>query len=338
MGELGRPKNWFEALIDEDAFQDGTMIDINNNDWLMLQQERITVDQLVTHKLRVHDLANSEFIFMEAVTPEEAIRVIDHKEGKRSLVKHEWGLDEQGKQIPGGLSGEKRDFKERTWNLGPKRITEDTPIQRLKPGEGIRVGANKAIGKLNKADAMAQMGMHVVSGNYPGAIISAGALSVNLVGESPVVQKRFAELAAKLVAERQAKTAAKLVPGVDIGLSAMETWSYLVEGKFNQAGIAALAGAIGWAGPVGDFGAALLDASNTAIDIVELRKSMKPEVEIVSTPDSTDRRSIAELTEQGEDLGAWASEVDANKKINRARSRGPNIDLDSIRALSRTLK
>ena len=74
----------------------------------------------------------------------------------------------------------------------------------------------------------------------------------------------------KLLAKRAAKTTAKLIPGVDIGISAGETWGYLAQGRLDQAGIAALSGAIGWVPLVGDAASATLDLANTGIDIARL--------------------------------------------------------------------
>ena len=50
----------------------------------------------------------------------------------------------------------------------------------------------------------------------------------------------------------------------------MEAWGYLSQGKLDQAGIATLSGLVGWAGPPGDLLSAILDGSNTALDIARL--------------------------------------------------------------------
>ena len=56
----------------------------------------------------------------------------------------------------------------------------------------------------------------------------------------------------KLVQSRGAKTALKVIPGLDVALSAQEAWEYMKQGKLDQAGIAALSGAIGWVPIIGD--------------------------------------------------------------------------------------
>jgi hypothetical protein len=45
---------------------------------------------------------------------------------------------------------------------------------------------------------------------------------------------------------------------------------YLAQGKLDQAGIAAVSGAIGWIPIIGDAASASLDIANTGIDIARL--------------------------------------------------------------------
>jgi len=261
METLGRPKNWWEAGADDKAFKDKTMIDLDNQDWLRLQQGTVTDNELVSHKFWQKDQAQQGNIWIDANTTEELIQDIDVKEGKDSLQRH------YQKDV---VESSKLEARVKKSKIRPERFN----LTKLGIGEGL----TKVSGKLSKADAMAQMGMNISTGNIPGALINAGALSAQLAGQSPAVQKRFAELAVKIVAERGAKTTAKLIPGVDVGLSAVEAWGYLSEGKLDQAGIAALSGAIGWVPGLGDFGAALLDATNTGLDIARLDINKKPEI------------------------------------------------------------
>lgn len=302
MRTIARPANWLEAITDNKAFGDNNLIDVNNNDWLRLQQNQITDNELISHKHWVKDQAAQGNIWIDAQSTEELIQDIDVKEGKKSLKKHfkrDYYPDTKTKKR---LSIEDSDtLKARTWKSKLKTHADQFNLKVLKIGEGL----SKVTGKLSKADAMAQMGMNVATGNIPGAVINASMLSAQLVGQSPAVQKKFAELAIKIVAERGAKTTAKLVPGLDVGLSAAEAWGYLSEGKFDQAGIAALSGAIGWVPGVGDFGAALLDATNTGIDIARLKiPKQQPKGEIISSrPGPGNRRrtlkSIARDIKQG---------------------------------------
>tara|TARA_Y100001973_G_C5161246_1_gene313653 strand:- start:45 stop:1400 length:1356 start_codon:yes stop_codon:yes gene_type:complete len=261
METIGRPKNWWEAGADDKAFKDKNMIDLDNQDWLRLQQGTVTDNELVSHKFWQKDQAQLGNIWIDANTTEELIQDIDVKEGKESLKRH------YQKDV---VESSKLEARVKKSKIRPERFN----LTKLGIGEGL----TKVSGKLSKADAMAQMGMNISTGNIPGALINAGALSAQLVGQSPAVQKRFAELAVKIVAERGAKTTAKLIPGVDVGLSAAEAWGYLSEGKLDQAGIAALSGAIGWVPGLGDFGAALLDATNTGLDIARLDINKKPEI------------------------------------------------------------
>ena len=62
-----------------------------------------------------------------------------------------------------------------------------------------------------------------------------------------------------------------MIPGLDILLSSKESWDYLKRGRWDQAGIAALSGAIGWIPVIGDGASAALDLSNTGIDIARLQ-------------------------------------------------------------------
>ena len=120
---------------------------------------------------------------------------------------------------------------------------------------------------LGVGDAFAQAGLGFARGDFIGGTVAGTLGAAQLAGQSPAVQARFAKLAGELIAKRGTKTALKAIPGVDIALSGAESWGYITEGKWDQAGIAALSGAIGWVPGLGDFGAALLDATNTAIDI-----------------------------------------------------------------------
>jgi len=141
----------------------------------------------------------------------------------------------------------------------------------------------RKLGKLGdltrRGENAANFAASAATGNVAGMAISGGVIAGDAILQSKTVQKNMAKLAAKIAAERGAKSTAKLIPGVDIGLSAVEAYSYLSEGKFNQAGIAALSGAIGWIPGVGDFGAALLDATNTAIDIANLDYRQQPDLD-----------------------------------------------------------
>ena len=73
------------------------------------------------------------------------------------------------------------------------------------------------------------------------------------------------------LAKRLTKVAGKqfsgLVPGVGIGMSALESAGYASQGRFTQAGIAALSGAVGEVPVIGDLFAGGLDLLNTGIDV-----------------------------------------------------------------------
>tara|TARA_R100000781_G_scaffold17066_1_gene13686 strand:- start:175 stop:1782 length:1608 start_codon:yes stop_codon:yes gene_type:complete len=128
---------------------------------------------------------------------------------------------------------------------------------------------------LGVGDAFAQSALGFARGDFVGGTVAGTLGAAQLAGQSAAVQKRFAKLAGELIAKRGSKSALKFIPGVDIALSGAESWGYLTEGKWDQAGIAALSGAIGWVPGMGDFGAALLDATNTAIDIKRMDLKQK---------------------------------------------------------------
>lgn len=111
-------------------------------------------------------------------------------------------------------------------------------------------------GGLRTADSLAQ----IASGN----VIGGG---VGLALQQEPIQKQIA----KLLAKRAAKTSAKLVPGVDIGLSATEAAQYFASGNYIQGGIATLSGAVGWIPGFGDAASAALDLANTGMDINKLK-------------------------------------------------------------------
>ena len=127
------------------------------------------------------------------------------------------------------------------------------------------------LGKLRDADQLANIGVNVRTGNYVGAGIGVATYGTSKALQDPRVQARVSKQIMKLVAERGAKSAAKMIPGLDILLSGKESWDYLRRGRWDQAGVAALSGAIGWIPIIGDGASAALDLSNTALDIARLQ-------------------------------------------------------------------
>tara|TARA_Y100001973_G_scaffold1974_1_gene2895 strand:+ start:31 stop:1107 length:1077 start_codon:yes stop_codon:yes gene_type:complete len=126
-------------------------------------------------------------------------------------------------------------------------------------------------GKTRKLDAALNIGANVASGNYAGAAVGAGTIAAAETLKSKAAQKAIAQQIATIAAKRGGKTALKLVPGLDVLISGKETLDYLKQGKLDQAGIAALSGAIGWIPIVGDGASAALDLTNTGIDISRLQ-------------------------------------------------------------------
>ena len=106
----------------------------------------------------------------------------------------------------------------------------------------------KAATGLNKADSL----VRIAAGDYVGG-------GIGLAMQSNAFQKALAK--------RLAKAGSKLIPGVGIGMSALETAGYASQGRFTQAGIAAFSGAVGEVPIVGDLLAGGADLLNTGIDV-----------------------------------------------------------------------
>ena len=153
-----------------------------------------------------------------------------------------------------------------------------------KNGNGITVNGKNGIfkglknvknysglGKLRDADQLTNIGFNLTTGNYGGAAIGTATYGTSKALQNKQVQSRVAKQITKLVAERGAKSAAKMIPGLDILLSSKESWDYLKRGRWDQAGISALSGAIGWIPIIGDGISASLDLSNTGLDIARLQ-------------------------------------------------------------------
>jgi len=146
-------------------------------------------------------------------------------------------------------------------------------------------GKNGFSRKLNgigarKIDSALNLALAVKSGNYGGAAVTGATLTAGELLKSKSGQKAIATQIAKIAAKRGGKTALKLIPGLDVYISGREAWDYAAQGKFDQAGIAALSGAIGWIPVIGDGASAALDLSNTGIDIsrgaLNLENDTKP--------------------------------------------------------------
>ena len=174
------------------------------------------------------------------------------------------------------------DGKRQTPRYKRQVIADDLGISYTKGmgADNFSGGKFKYTGGLRQADAVANIGANLATGNATGAVVNGSILAGTAALQNTQVQKRLATEVSKLVAQRGAKTASKLVPGLDVVLSAGETMDYLKQGKLDQAGIALVSGIVGFFPGIGDAVAAGLDASNTAIDISRLDiPDRQPEVE-----------------------------------------------------------
>ena len=140
----------------------------------------------------------------------------------------------------------------------------DLQVAKANPVKGV-----KASGVRN-TDALLRLGMAYATGDVVGGTLAGGQIAMTKALQNPKAQARIAKQIAALARRRGMATAAKLIPGLDVAMSTMEAFGYLSEGKLDQAGIAALSGAIGWIPIVGDAAAAGLDLTNTGLDIARL--------------------------------------------------------------------
>jgi len=156
-------------------------------------------------------------------------------------------------------------------NVNPPAV-KGTNVETAGFMKGLKkVNPLSGLSKLRDADQLTNIGVNLSTGNYVGAGIGAATYGTSKALQDPRVQSRVSKQIMKLVADRGAKSAAKLVPGLDILLSGKESWDYLKRGRWDQAGVAALSGAIGWIPIVGDGASAALDLSNTGLDIARLQ-------------------------------------------------------------------
>ena len=135
----------------------------------------------------------------------------------------------------------------------------------------VNGGVLGATGKARTLDTVANIGMNLTTGSYGAAGVGVGAIGMTAALQNTTTQKALGKQIKKLVSKRAGRIAMKGVPGLDIFLSGQEVRQRLQAGQLDQAGIAALSGAIGWIPIIGDGISASLDLSNTAIDISQLR-------------------------------------------------------------------
>ena len=135
----------------------------------------------------------------------------------------------------------------------------------------VNGGAFGAASKTRKADALLNIGANAATGNYAGVVVGGGALAMTAALQNRKTQKAVGKQVSKLLGKRAGRTMLKGIPGLDVLLSGQETVDYLKRGKLDQAGIAALSGAIGWIPIIGDGISASLDLTNTGIDISRLQ-------------------------------------------------------------------
>ena len=187
------------------------------------------------------------------------------QEGQNAVKRHNPTFTE----LPNGENGENGD----NGKTNGKNNGHDTevPTNGKKKTNGIDLGSG--VGKTRRVDQALNIGKDLATGNYTGAAVQGSTAVTAEVLKSKAAQKAIAEQISKIAAKRGGKTALKMIPGLDILISGGEAWDYLKRGDLDQAGIAAVSGAIGWIPIIGDGASASLDLANTAIDIARLQRT-----------------------------------------------------------------
>ena len=138
------------------------------------------------------------------------------------------------------------------WGL-PEEVQANARIVAARADKAKAFGKiGKAATGLNKADAMVRF----AAGDYVGGGVG---LAMNTNAFRNALAKRLTKVAGKQFSG--------LVPGVGIGMSALDSAGYASQGRFTQAGIAALSGAVGEVPVIGDLFSGGLDLLNTGIDV-----------------------------------------------------------------------
>ena len=122
-------------------------------------------------------------------------------------------------------------------------------------------------GRLRKIDQGLNLALQLKTGDYTGAAVSGSTITAAELLKTKTGQKAIARQISKIAAKQGGKQALKLIPGFDVYISGREAWDYLRRGRFDQAGISALSGAIGWIPGGGDLVSAALDLTNTGISL-----------------------------------------------------------------------
>ena len=179
------------------------------------------------------------------------------------------GNPKPDKEIETILKG-KANRKNYNGNNGENGDYKNGKVNGKKNGK-LNGGVLGAASKTRKVDALANIGANAAAGNYAAVGVGGGALIMTQALQNKKTQQALGKQIGQLVGKRAGRSMMKAVPGLDVFLSGQETVDYLKQGKLDQAGIAALSGAIGWIPIIGDGISASLDLTNTGIDISRLQ-------------------------------------------------------------------
>ena len=257
--EAGIPTTSSEAFAQYLTGDQGTGVHITSKDKQLIHLQGLDPNQVIAERHEYVERKKMEAwnkrlsgvqAYSQADSNYEAIKTPNPKNKRGSGVKRNGNGNGNGKNGNG--------------------LSYEEAMATRKNSNGTLTGIQSKFGGLRKVDQLANIGVNASVGNYGGAAVGTGILAGTELLKDAKFQRRMATQVSKLVAERGAKSAAKLIPGLDVLISGKETWDYLSRGKLDQAGIAALSGAIGWLPVIGDGLSAALDLSNTGLDIARM--------------------------------------------------------------------
>jgi hypothetical protein len=253
-------------------------IDINRETGL--KQQQVATRQLALQTTKLNKL-KTETAFFDSLLEGGLIPEEDKPEIEKSLKQIKSG-EWYNREDTFGKYGDatkatdaEYDPISKTWKPKVKTVPKNNKIFSLLKNNKTTKFLDGFTSKTRRIGGLGNVGLNIATGNVVGTVLAGATYGTSEALKNPIVQKRVSEQLAELVAKRGSKTAMKLIPGLDILISGGETWDYLMLGRWDQAGIAAISGAIGWLPIIGDGASAALDLTNLGLDIARLKKPSK---------------------------------------------------------------
>lgn len=291
--ELGTSNSWMQDLIEFHLDETGQNVNqlpkkylIDNPGHASIQQRQTLIGQKHAAQAAIAEKYNKYVEDLQPIPKGELqsdLEIVDNqivKKPRKTPIQQILGVQKRTDKFNGmsDLLANTPDNYEVNFTPKPNNVNVSQPVVKgtnVKSDnffKGLKtVNPLSGLGKLRDADQLTNIGVNLSTGNYVGAGIGVATYGTSKALQNPAVQSRVSKQIMKLVADRGKKSAAKLIPGLDILLSGKESWDYLKRGRWDQAGVAALSGAIGWIPVIGDGASAALDLSNTGLDIARLQ-------------------------------------------------------------------